>query len=100
MQYITVPLHSFTRFSGSDFRMWNYGCDEPVNKSQKELHKKFLQNCKHSKHSLYRYYYCMLRNLSCDSAPGNGKCSNCIEKSVGFNNEILCMFDEFTYKER
>ena len=100
MKYKTVPLRPFTPFSGSDFRMWNYGCDEPVNKSQKELHRKFLLNCKRPKHSSYRCYYCMLRNLSCDSAPGNGKCSNCMEKSSGLNNEIICMFDEFTYKER
>ena len=100
MKYKTVPLRPFTPFSGSDFRMWNYGCEEPVNKSQNELHRKFLLNCKRPKHSSYRCYYCMLRNLSCDSAPGNGKCSNCMEKSSGLNNEIICMFDEFTYKER
>ena len=100
MKYKTVPLRPFTPFSGSDFRMWNYGGAEPVNKSQQELHRKFLLNCKRPKHSSYRCYFCMLRNLSCDSAPGNGKCSNCMEKSVGFNNEIICMFDEFTYKER
>ena len=100
-KYKSGPLRPFTPFSGSNFRMWNYGCPEPMNKTQLTIHQKFMDRDKRPKNISYRCYYCILYNQACDSAPGNGKCSKCIEKSsAGKQHEIICMFDEFTFKER
>ena len=100
-KYKTKPLRPFTPFNGSAFRMWTYGAPEPNNITQLNLHKKFREHNKRPKNCSYRCYYCILTNQACDSAPGNGKCTKCIEKSsIGKKHEIICMFDEFTFKER
>ena len=94
---------SFTAYSGSPYRMWSYGKEEPVNDVQNKMYQRFLKSQRKSKKSSDSCYLCSYHNKTCDSFPGNGKCSRCIRISMNkkFNGkEVICMFDEYFYKEK
>ena len=39
-------------------------------------------------------YFCIYSNIPCDSFPGNGMCSSCVNESLKNNSQMMCMFVE------
>ena len=39
-------------------------------------------------------YFCIYSNIPCDSFPGNGMCSACVNESLKNNSQMMCMFVE------
>ena len=39
-------------------------------------------------------YFCIYSNVPCDSFPGNGMCSSCVNESIKSGVQMMCMFVE------